>query len=305
MVINTPSNYSSMWEELTYTYSNETAEDVVVQIIDSRSSEVIGVKKLYSCDNFSLDIAPLIFDSMLPQPRVVSNTLLDVVSSSGFPKIALKVGSTTTAASGFTYATEQVEAPSVLTTMPQQRMLYAGEFDSIWVTSTEGLMGTFTVKGYSSDDGSLKVSEGYSCGSSDLGAILHLCADAYNSTCDSLIVSYLEGGEAVKTINYTLLPEPSSGYRLAWISSSGSIESYTFPIVSDISRSSSGKLCKTLRSAYGSREEIEALSEITNSLVTWRVDEDGYTQISVEPSEQPIIQDGALAIITLKIEQDD
>lgn len=301
MVINIPSNFSSIYEDLVYEFKYDEESDVVIEINDTRTDEVIGVKKFYSTSTVKLNIAPLIFDSMLPEPQAV--TLSGVVDPAlGFPRISLTSGSTTTIDRYFTYAKSELAGPALMTTMPQERILNVGERDAIYTIVPVGVKATYKVSATAADGNQVDLEQEV-CSSSDLANIFYLCADQFSSDYNVLRVSFYSGTELQQEINYTLSREPSNGYRVAWISQSGSIEHYTFPTILDQTYLSSGATTKTLRSAYGTAAEIEALSQIISSPKVWRDDYTHYTQIEVVTTEHVVRENGALSVATIKIKE--
>lgn len=300
MFINIPNNFASMWGELNFEYSCTDDTDIVIEIINDVTDETIGVKKFYSSSSAKVNVAPLIFDSMLPE--ATSRTTSGIsLPSTGFPRIRVTADSTSSDTLQFTYATEQVQAPSLLTTLPTNRLLYAGESDQVAVAAPKGTALTYKLYCDPISSGTTQYySSGY--GSIDGGArVFTLNADEFNDKYYSATLIFLSDDEEIDRVNYSLSGDSTPGYRVAWLSTQGSIEHYTFPFVAEQSRLSSGGVTKSLRSAYGTAEQIEALSEIVSSSKVWRVDGQSYTPIEVVTTEQIISKDGALSIANIKI----
>ncbi len=300
MFINTPNNFASMWEELTFEYSTSSQTDLLFEIIDDVSGETLGVKKFYSTTSAKINIAPLLFEKMLPEASYVTTSGM-LLPEVGFPRIRAQVGSDTTSGIYFTYAKEQLEAPEILSSMPLQRALYKGECDQVAVVAEEGTTLSYIISAEPIDESKLALFKSVISSISGGARVFYLNADHYNDTYKSLTFGAYQDGELIGEVNYSLSDQSQAGYRLAWISSRGSIEHYTFPTLTEESYLSSGTTEKTLRSAYGTAQEVEALSEIISSPTVWSVSGSSYTPIEVETSEISIRKEGTLMIANIKI----
>ncbi len=306
MFTNIPNNYSSMWGEIIFEYASTTDSDIVINIYDTQTSDQLGVKKFYSTSSAKINIAPLLFDSIFPSPQL-SNTNLVNNPSVGFARIKLEAGGEASDQLTFTYAKEQVTPPAVLSTMPKERMLYSGENDQIVVIAPAGTTISYALHLYpiGSEVSSNPI---YGICSTDGGVRLFtIHADQYNGLYGAAKIVFSCDGEEFGTIDYTLSAESSTGYRVAWLSSQGSIEQYTFPIIVSKLRQSSDVVTKSLRSAYGTEDEIEALSELVSSAKVWHADSSGgtYTAIEVLTTEQYIRREGVLMIANIEIQEND
>ena len=119
------------------------------------------------------------------------------------------------------------------------------------------------------------------------------------------------------SVTYTVVPAVSGGRRLAWRSSAGSIEHYTFPIeksvtaetVKDRAYGTDGHLTAaarterrtTLVSAYETRAVLEALSEITASPEVWLAEGGGYTPVDVTTPAAVVHRHAAVNCLEIEI----
>ncbi|MFI3331896.1 MAG: hypothetical protein SNI51_00185 [Rikenellaceae bacterium] len=299
MFINIPNNYSSMWGELIYEYNSTDDTDLVVEIQDDTTDETTGVKKFYSTSSLKLNVAPLLFESMLPEPQPLVTGIS--TPERGFPKISIIIDSESSLSRRFTYAKEEVEPPLMLSTMPNDRLLAVSECDSISILLPEDGVLTATLEGYTIEgEGSLESISTW-VDSSGGAKIVTINGDDYSDSYESLKLSLYCDNTLFEQVNYTLSADEANGYRMAWISSMGSIEHYTFPVVEEVVQLSSGGTTRTLRSAYGTAQELEALSEILFTTTLWRVNATTYTPIELLTTELPLRQDGALRIANFKI----
>ncbi len=300
MFTNTPNNYASLWGDLIFEYTSSSAEDVEFEVYDDVADEKIGVKKFYSVTSSKINIAPMLFDLMLPAPDV-SPTTASMRPQTGFPRVRVAVGTEESEPLTFTYAKEDLGEQIVLRTMPRNRILYRGEGDQITLIGTEGGNISFQIGAMAEGDSSYTViSTLYT--SIDGGVrTLYLYAGDYVDDYVALRVVVISDGETLETLYYSLVDQEQVGYRVAWISEKGTVEHYTFPVESSTSRLSSGAVRRELRSAYGTSEQIEALSQIVSSPALWHVEALSYTPIRVETDEQSIRNEGVLSIINIKI----
>ncbi len=302
MFINIPNNFSSLWGELIYEYNSTEEKDIVIEILDTESEETLGVKKFYSSSSAQLNLAPILFETALPKSSQLQFSST-ITAAYGFPSVSLTDGDSSCETRTFTFADSSISAPATLSSMPENRLLCAGERDIITIVAKEASQLSYTITGTRSSDGesvTLQKSN-YSISSQ---AIQHsIVADSYSSTYQAIYYTLYYGSEAIATRNYSLSSEAAAGYRVAWLSKRGSIEHYTFPIIEEQNYLSSGATTRTLRSAYGTAEEVEALSEIISSPCVWRVSGDEYSAIEILTTEQQIRSLGELMIVTIKVQE--
>ncbi|MFI3264000.1 MAG: hypothetical protein SNG38_00285 [Rikenellaceae bacterium] len=302
MFTNIPNNFSSLWGELPYEYNITDSTNFIIEIIESSSRDILGVKKFYSSSSAKLNLAPLLFETMLPDASQLQFSTT-ITAACGFPAVALSDTQSESERRTFSYARGDVSPYTFLTSMPGNRLLYDGECDIITLLAPSETTLSYSISGIRfSDRETVEISSGDYTFNTD--ALHHyIVAESYSEEYCALYYTLYEEQEAIATYNYTLMADYTSGYRVAWISSMGSIEHYTFPVIEEQSYLSSGATVKTLRSAYGTATEIEALSEILSSPRVWRVDADEYTLLEVITTEQQIRCDGALMIATIKVQE--
>ncbi len=301
MFINNPTNFSSMWEDLIFEYTRTDETDLLIEIQDARTDELLGVKKLYSSKEISLNVAPIFFSTMMPVPEYFS-TLTFGSTTYGFPKILLTDGEFSSDALYFTYAKEQVSERDMLTTMPLSRILRPGECDLIYFVTPEQSAVRFIILGVNFENDVNEEIMSISSNGSDQVVILNIAADEFIKSYDIITVE-ADNSDQIYTVNYTLCEQIPNSYRVAWISQSGSIEQYTFPQVVSKSYLSSGATTKTLLSSYGSQAEVEALAQIVSSPKVWHFEDGEFTEIEVLTTEVEILKQGVLSVTTIKIQE--
>ncbi len=302
MFINIPNNFSSMWGELIYEYNSTDESDILIEILDTESEETLGVKKFYSSSSAQLNLAPILFETSLPEASQLQFSST-ITAACGFPSVALSDGDTSCEVRTFTFADSTISAPAALSSMPENRLLCKGERDIITIIAEDLAQLSYTITATRLSDGESVTlqKDSYSISSQ---ALQHtISADSFSATYQALYYTLYSGGEAIASRNYTLSSEATTGYRVAWLSKRGSIEHYTFPVVEEQNYLSSGATTRTLRSAYGTAEEVEALSEIISSPCVWRVSGDEYSELEILTTEQQIRSLGELMIVTIKVQE--
>lgn len=121
---------------------------------------------------------------------------------------------------------------------------------------------------------------------------------------------------ACGTIDYTLVAPPCGGVRLAWRSSAGSVEHYTFPTETEaIVETAKGRVYgpegyvptgeserrRTLRSAFEVRPVLEALAELTCSPAVWLVTAAGYEPVDVVSEDAVVHRHGTMCCMEITI----
>lgn len=121
------------------------------------------------------------------------------------------------------------------------------------------------------------------------------------------------------TIHYTVVPARSESCRLAWRSSIGSVEHYTFPVVREVrlrteknraenrrgyvARIGGQERLTRIESAYEAPGVLAALAEITSSPAVWRVTDGGCIPVDVTTEEATLRRLGELCSLSLEIRE--
>ncbi len=302
MFINIPNNYSSMWGELTYEYNCTDESDLLIQIEESNTGESLGVKKFYSSNSAKLNISHILFETLLPNAQNLSYSD-SFITSPNYPSITLRCGEQSCESRTFSYAREPLFESSVITSMPFERILYKGEYDFINTVAPEGSTVSYQLGGVRIDDAQEEIFQVGSTISQGQPLQFAIYADAYSEEYYTAFCEISIDGKCIGRYHYALLGEPSNGYRVAWVSSAGSIEHYTFPIVVKDSYNSLAQRTTQLRSAYGTAAEVEALAEIISSPVVWRVEGMDYSPLEMLTTEQTLRSEGSLMVTNIEVRE--
>ena len=122
---------------------------------------------------------------------------------------------------------------------------------------------------------------------------------------------------ACGSVAYTVIPAFSGARRLAWRSSAGGIEHYTFPVeksesvetIRQRAYGAEGHLVARTRaerrtvlvSAYEPRATLEGLSEVLTSPDVWLAEDDGYTAVDVVTEKSVLHRHAAVTCLEIEI----
>ena len=308
MFINIPENYSSAWCPLEYYYKIDSPEDLTLEIVNSDNDEVLVVKKFYSCDSIKIDISRIVRQKIIASPAIAPTGF--AITEGGFIRVRLSVNGQTSATRVYTLAKNRVEPPITLTTMPNARILGEGECDSIVVATTLGKFVKAKVVAIprNAEEHNTQENTFATLSQSKEFHVFTINANDYNVDYQSVDVIMNFGSENEQKIHYSLSSprEKREQYRVAWLSTAGSIERYTFPVVDSTVRLKDGAVRYSLRSAYGTADEVEALSEIVSSSKVWHITSEGESlPVEVTTTEVPIFAEGALMVANIEVEEYD
>jgi len=246
-----PQNLSPVDAGLVYAFDTESDEprDVQVSIIEYDSYETVGRQTLYGVTDGSFDIAPYVRPFMNMRPAVQTAAFITdarcyqfVVEIDGVQSRVLTVADNRVA----------VAAGSWLSTMPEQRRICHGEYDEIRIfCRPDEVLEVCAV----SDDGMMNSARM----APENGAAL-LCIDTcgFPEDAKTLDVSIVCGGGLMRSIRYTFAERYPNDMRLVWLSSVGTVERYTFPVVRSIARNTTRT---AVTGADGSRRTAEELTD--------------------------------------------
>lgn len=312
-----PQLYAPLGSELRYTVTAAEAGTIDLRIIDAGSATLIGARRFAGGATASFDAAPCLRRAIRFRPVTGSTgfhaaegrSIAAVVEAGMTPAGETDPANSQTATSPeriFLPCRSVITAPALLTAMPPARLISPGESDELTLLSDQACVVTVTAQA-----GESTSAESYRTRS---GGVLVFRLDTRDFPgAETLTV---EAGEC-GTVVYTVVPALSGGRRLAWRSSAGGIEHYTFPIEKSTTAESTktraygteGHLTAasrtqwrtTLVSAYETRTVIEVLAEITASPQVWLAEDDAYTPVDVITSTAVVHRHGAVSCLEIEI----
>ena len=277
-----PEAYSSFNSPLIYEFDSEQeAKDLLVEITDLTTNEVIGRKRLYAATVGNIDIAPYVRRravAHLPE-NVASCGLVEIGS-----QIKVRVTIDGTASSSRTFIAAKV-APdthyTLLTHQLLQRTMARDEFDLIAYFAMPDAVVEVVVEatGKERESITIEAAGGHRC--------IAITAATFDEATEELRVKIVIDGEIASTIDYEIKPNLNGARRIAWINREHSPEIYTFPLRKAVLIEATRKRIATiwgkeaaevehhnelkLLSAYEPERQIEALQEIVASPKVWLI----------------------------------
>lgn len=275
-----PTDFAPVCEGLLYCFDtgSDKAKDVQVDVIDADSGDVVGSKVLRHVKSGTIDIAPYVrrfADEALPM-RTKGSALVEapsgryVVEADGVRSRVLTVAGNRIA----------VGEKTSLTTMTRRRKIAVGERDELRLFGGQGSVFNVTIRTSGGD-------EIFLTHTSATGAVA-LCIDTSDFAPDTrkAEIAIECDGREIPSLCYTVVGRYGADLRLAWLSTAGTVERYTFPIVRSMTRNAVRRrvesengigrtvACTTeqtlrLTSAYEPRAVAEAIAEIVASPQVW------------------------------------
>ena len=216
-----PDNFAPIEGGLVYSFDCGSVLPVAdVKIINVATNEMQAVCRLRNLRFGSVDIAPYVRKMMNPTPATGNRVIVDGTRSAN---VCIEVGGVRSAVRRYSLCPIGAD-PKLLTTMPLQRTIAAGESDELTFYAPEG--GFLNVTEYFTDD---CTNYEYEIAPSNEVQVFRLNTDDFNSDTYAVDVNVEIGGR-VSTLCYYYVCRPAGARRLKWLSSCGSIESYTFPV---------------------------------------------------------------------------
>lgn len=272
---------------------SDTTSEIVVEIIEATTGEVVAVQQLHNALAVKINIAPYIARlseyaptqtqqaSFAAPPMAAYKIRIDEVESEEIIVSInrYKIGST----------------PALITDFPHSRRIARGENDEVMFASEPGK----TIKAELVADTGETLSLEY-LPTTEISTLI-ISLDDFDSEIGSLDATLYCEEEDFASLHYTVVPPLKNATRLAWLSECGTIEHYTFPASHKVKHStkkqsvmtSSGicsahhqtKLTISLCSRLEPRATIEALTKIISSPKVWVKQKGRYELVEVATTE--------------------
>ncbi len=234
---------------------SDTPSDLVVEIIDATTNEILASQQLRGVVTAEVNVAPYItpFTEYAPTSYGVSG-----FREAPTRACAIRVGEELSNILLVSTNKKPQVLPAMVTSMPKMRSISREESDELLflVEREDNIVARIKTD---TDD---CVDLDYTTVSG--AVVLSISPDDLDSNSHSIDVEILRNGEHLISLNYTLLPKHKGSYRLAWISEEGSIERYTFPIVAK-------RMCKSNKLEIGvgeNRRTVRSSSESEVALIS-------------------------------------
>ena len=318
-----PQQYAPLGGELRYTVTTQEAATLDLHIVDAGSGKAVGAKRFAGATAASFDAAPCLrravrfvpttggtgfhaTDGRTVMALVEAQTLsADTVPGKQIAGTAAE-NPLTSPLRTFLPRMTAITAPALLTTMPFTRLIACGECDELTLFSDEACTVIVTAQA-----GTTATARSYR---TLTGGVLVFRLDTRDFPgAETLTVD----AGACGTIAYTLVTAVPETRRLAWRSSAGSIEHYTFPVERSVTLETAKKRAygsgghlvaqaaterrSVLVSAYETREVVEALAEICASPDVWLAAEAGYEAVDTVTDKAVVHRHGAVSCLEIEI----
>lgn len=277
-ITKTPNTLTPISEGLIFAFDTEQSEprDVLVEIINHLTDEVVATQQLCGVTQGEVDIAPYVEHFAFRHPSsYTTTTILD----EGYKAIyKIRIYDTVSPIVVVSTNSVSVATPQILSDMPSCRTICDGESDEVLLFAPLG--SNVMVKVFAGNDELASFSQ-----SSHYGVVRFtlVAADFYNK--ESIRVVFHSNTLIVGELHYNIVAPSRGDLRLAWVSDSGAIERYTFPFSRKVRREVERKrieresLPRTigvatrynlhLASRYERLATIEALQQIISSPRVW------------------------------------
>lgn len=258
---------------------NDTPAEIVVEVIDADTEEVVAELRLYNTTSTTLNIAPYIARFSNYSPAHSRHTTFDEAPIARYKIRIDNVESDEVVVSVNNY--EIGSAPALITNFPDLRRLAKGENDEVLFASEPGK--SVVAKLTANTGETLHLEYLPTVGISRL--IISL--EDFDTDIDSLDVALYAEDEVFAHLHYTVVPPLKTSTRLAWISECGAIERYSFPVSHKVEHSTEKQNVMTSRgvcsahhkrkqttllcSRFEPRATLKALAQIISSPKVWWV----------------------------------
>ncbi|MFI3259658.1 MAG: hypothetical protein R3Y16_06135 [Rikenellaceae bacterium] len=314
MFTNYPTSYQSLYSELIYSHETATEGDVTLFISDSTSDEVLGVKKFYTTTTADINIAPIVRAAAYPDPELSQSGFITEQSPCLVEVTVSDADQTATSSRTFTLSREEESEVGLMSSFDSSDRLIAlgeGEWLTLRVDPEKAIEAEIRQYAYGSDR--VSASRLYTLAAQSSGVVTFAVVAEWLSQqsgslsdieLDYFEVIFSQDDETIAEVCYSVIDDYEEPTRLAWISSRGSLEHYTFPVVSERVISSERKQSFTLTSAYENYTTRKAIAEIVESPLVWLVSGAEYREVSLASDSVEVEPRRELTVIEVKISMD-
>ena len=310
-----PPLYAPLGAEAVYVVEDSAADDLDIRISDTSGLTLYGTLRFAATSAARFDIAPFLRRALHFELVVRGTGFHPATGRSVEAMVAAgRVGTlpdgamATVPGRPFLAGKECATAPALLTTFSLQRLIPEGASDELTLLAPDSGPVKATVTARSADSLSAQ-----SYTSKSGGPVLFVLDTRDFPGAGTLSV----GIEGIGTVEYAVVPAAEQAVRLAWRSSAGSVEQYSFPVVRTASvqveklraEAPEGtvpllvgrEVRRTLVSAYETEEVLMALAEVIESPEVWVVGAKACTPIDVLTDEAAIRRPGSLCCFEIEI----
>ena len=294
-----PQQYAPLGAEAVYAVENPAGGDLDIRIADEKGA-TLGALRFAAAATARFDAAPALRRALRFIP-LVGNTGF-YAATGRVVKAAVTAGAAGTLPEGteatapartFLPGREAAEAPALLTTLPRRRIIPEGACEELTLLTASDAEAVVTARTADS-----LTAESYSVRTS--GPLLFRIDTRDFPGAETLSIDFGEIG----TVEYTVVPAVREAVRLAWRSSAGSVEHYSFPVVREVTKSTQkrracgpdGHVVVPQRS-----ERRTVLASAYETPEVWIAGEEIYTPADVLTDEATVLRRGTMSCLEIEI----
>ena len=272
---------------------SDTPSEIVVEIIEATTGEVVAVQQLHNILTTRINIAPYIAHLSEYAPTQTTQT-----SFAELPSTEYKIRIDEVESEAIVVSVNRCKigaTPTLITDFPHSRRVARGENDEVMFAAEPGKRISAELVANTGETLSLKYLT-----TTNLSTLI-IAAEEFDSDIASFDVTLYCEEEEFAALHYTVVPPLKNATRLAWLSECGTIEQYTFPVSHKVKHSTekqsimtnSGicaahhqtKLTISLCSRLEPRATVEALAKIISSPKVWVKHKGCYKLVEVATTE--------------------
>lgn len=305
----TPGDCVPLYGAIVFAFGDQEApRDLKVELYDARSDQLLFTKRFNQTNCGEINVAPLLRRLVRWEPTTRETGFV----GAGGRELRIRVVVEDAEATCTVVPTlPDVEQPEVLfSTLPTSRVLVRGESEELLLAGSVGRAELLLYTPWEKTHTLYRAPLG-----GDMRLFWLNSSEWPEGVCRAELRIFSLVGQELATIHYTLIEPTAESLRVAWVSSLGSIEHYTFPVVEEVTLldqqeaqtladGSTRRLSarwgwrQRLTSAYEQQQVISALAEIATSQQLWWVDDEGlYHPVSVLPEPLTVERHGIISTL--------
>lgn len=287
-------DFSPLHEGVIFGINTESnvPSNVVVRIVDVTSNEEVGTQYLRGVTYAEVNIAPYVSRLEWYAPDVASQTSFTNAPVARYKICVDDIDSEEVVLS--VNRGERITTPAVVSSFPSLRRIAYGESSTLLILAKPAA--TVSAEITANNGEQVSVSHSNLSGA----VILSISTEDFSSEIQTLDVKLSCSGEEFASLKYVVDSPTKTAKKLAWISESGAIEQYDFPISNGVSYAAEKHSvvtsegvqtcqCKTVAhlsicSRYEPSAVIESLSQIISSPKVWIKQGDEFKRVEVATS---------------------
>lgn len=306
-----PDNNTPLGGAVVYAFACDTPQTVDLRVTEAESGTLLGVRRFVEAAAAECDIAPMLRRALRFTPATGSTGVRPATERQVTARVELRAEAeeevlATAPDRTFPGCRTAPAGPTILTTMPENRLIAPDESDELLLFTDAAETVTVTERNHT-----ILVVRRYPIPEAGLW-LFRLDMHDF-PTAESVTVDAGPCG----TVRYTVATVPDGAVRLAWRSGEGSVEQCTFPAVRSASvAAEKERVCgpdglagaaaelerrELLVSAFEPAEVLEALGEVLATPDVWRAADGEYEGVDVLTEEAVVRRYGTLSTLELEI----